>query len=47
MVQIDVPLLILHGDRDDIVPLEAGSKLFEAAGGDKAFYTISGAGHNP
>ena len=46
MAQIDVPLLILHGDRDDIVPLEAGRKLFEAAGGDKAFYTIRDAGHN-
>jgi len=46
MEQIDVPLLVLHGDRDDIVPLEAGRKLFEAAGGDKLFYTIRGAGHN-
>ncbi|MBM3143172.1 MAG: alpha/beta hydrolase [Chloroflexi bacterium] len=46
MAQIDVPLLVLHGDNDDIVPLEAGRKLFEAAGGDKSFYTIHSAGHN-
>ena len=44
--QIDVPLLVLHGDRDDIVPLEAGRKLFEAAGTDKSFCPIRGAGHN-
>jgi hypothetical protein len=44
--QIDVPLLVLHGDKDDIVPMEAGQKLFDAAGGDKTFYTIRGAGHN-
>lgn len=44
--QIDVPLLVMHGDKDDIVPLEAGQKLFDAAGGDKAFHTIRSAGHN-
>jgi hypothetical protein len=41
-----VPLLVLHGDRDDIVPFEAGRKLFEAANEPKRFYTIRGAGHN-
>jgi uncharacterized protein len=46
MTQIDVPLLVLHGDSDDIVPLEAGRKLFEAAQTEKSFYTIRGAGHN-
>lgn len=46
MKRIDVPLLVVHGDKDDIVPLEAGQKLFDAAGGDKTFYTIRGAGHN-
>jgi uncharacterized protein len=44
--QIHVSLLVLHGDRDNIVPLEAGWKLYEAAGADKDFYTITGAGHN-
>ncbi|HSW59017.1 MAG TPA: alpha/beta hydrolase [Dehalococcoidales bacterium] len=44
--RINAPLLMAHGDRDDIIPLEAGQKLFEAAGGDKTFYVIRSAGHN-
>jgi fermentation-respiration switch protein FrsA (DUF1100 family) len=43
---IAVPLLVLHGDQDDIVPFAAGRKLFEAANEPKEFYTIRGAGHN-
>ena len=44
--RLDVPKLVLHGDQDDIVPIESGRKLFDAAGEPKAFYTIHGAGHN-
>lgn len=44
--RVKVPLLVLHGDRDDTVPLEAGRKLFEAANEPKEFYTIRDAGHN-
>jgi len=40
------PLLILHGDADEVVPHEHGRRLFEAAPGPKAFYTIRGARHN-
>lgn len=40
------PLLFLHGDRDDIVPLALGRRLFEAAPGPKAFEVLRGAGHN-
>jgi fermentation-respiration switch protein FrsA (DUF1100 family) len=40
------PLLILHGDRDEVVPYEEGKRLFEAAPEPKTFYTITGAGHN-
>lgn len=43
---ISAPLLILHGDQDDIVPLELGRRLFKAANQPKTFYTIAGAGHN-
>lgn len=43
---VRAPLLVLHGDRDEIVPFEGGRKLFEAAGEPKKFYTIRGAGHN-
>lgn len=43
---IHVPLLILHGDRDSIVPLEQGKRLFDAANEPKTFFVIQGAGHN-
>ena len=43
---IKSPLLVLHGDRDDIVPFRQGKKVFDAAPQPKAFYTIVGAGHN-
>jgi len=44
--KVATPLLVLHGDRDDVVPFGAGRKLFEAANEPKEFYTIQGAGHN-
>jgi fermentation-respiration switch protein FrsA (DUF1100 family) len=40
------PLLSLHGDRDDIVPIELGRRLFDAAPLPKVFETLAGAGHN-
>ena len=43
---VEAPLLVLHGDRDDVVPMEQGLELFEAANEPKRFYTIRGAGHN-
>ncbi len=44
--EIKVPLLILHGDKDELVPIEHGKKLFEEANQPKEFYTIPGAMHN-
>lgn len=41
-----VPLLVLHGDRDEIVPIEQGRRVFDAAPQPKKFITIAGAGHN-
>ena len=43
---VSCPLLILHGDRDEIVPIAQARKLFEAARDPKRFYTITGAAHN-
>lgn len=40
------PLLQMHGDADEIVPIEQGRRLFDAAQGDKRFLTISGGRHN-
>jgi fermentation-respiration switch protein FrsA (DUF1100 family) len=43
---IKVPILIMHGDNDKLVPFEHGRELYEAANEPKEFYTIPGAGHN-
>lgn len=44
--QLRSPLLVLHGDRDEVVPFRHGQRVFEAAPQPKWFYTIAGAGHN-
>ncbi len=46
VAKVTVPLLVLHGDRDDLVPYEQGRKVFAAARAPKEFYTIRGATHN-
>lgn len=46
IAQVKVPLLVLHGDRDDLVPYEHGQRVFAAARAPKEFYTINGATHN-
>ena len=43
---IHVPLLILQGDQDEVVPYAHGRRLFAAANQPKRFYTIAGAHHN-
>ncbi|MGA7677918.1 MAG: alpha/beta fold hydrolase [Dehalococcoidia bacterium] len=39
------PLLLIHGDKDDLVPVEHAHKLYEKAGGPKKLVIIPGAGH--
>ncbi|GAK54919.1 phospholipase/carboxylesterase [Candidatus Vecturithrix granuli] len=43
---IHVPLLVIHGNQDTIVPFEQGKQLFAAANAPKFFYEIHGADHN-
>ena len=40
------PLLISHGDQDDIIPYSHGEQLFQAAHQPKTFFPIPGATHN-
>ena len=40
------PVMVVHGDRDDIVPFRMAEKLFAAAPEPKRFYPIPGASHN-
>ena len=43
---VSAPKLIVHGDRDEIVPFPMGQELFEAAKEPKFFYPVKDAGHN-
>jgi uncharacterized protein len=44
--KVQTPILVLHGDRDEIVPFEQGKKVIAAASEPKEFYAIQGARHN-
>lgn len=44
--QVRAPLLIVHGENDEIVPFQQGRRLFEAAREPKEFYSIKSAHHN-
>ena len=44
--RLNAPLMVLHGERDEIVPFAQGRRVFEAAGGPKRFFAIPAAGHN-
>ncbi len=44
--RVEAPVLFIHGDQDDIVPLDLGRALFQAANQPKEFYVLQGAGHN-
>ena len=40
-----IPLLVIHGDQDPIVPLHHGQRLFELAREPKQLWIVSGGGH--
>ncbi len=44
--RLALPLLVLHGERDEIVPLAQGRRVFDAAPEPKRFFAIPDAGHN-
>jgi fermentation-respiration switch protein FrsA (DUF1100 family) len=44
--ELRAPLLIIHGDRDEIVPLLHADALFDAAPNPKRLHIIEGVGHN-
>jgi uncharacterized protein len=46
VAQLAAPVLILHGDRDDIVPVDHARRLFDAAPDPKRLHVFTGAGHN-
>jgi len=40
-----IPLLVIHGERDGIVPPEHGQRLYDAARAPKELWRVPGAGH--
>lgn len=44
--RLRAPLLVLHGDRDEIIPLAQGEALFRAAPEPKQLHVFARAGHN-
>lgn len=40
-----LPLLIIHGDKDALVPTDMGKRIFEIAKSDKELWIVPGAGH--
>lgn len=44
--QVQAPILIVHGTRDETVPFSMGQRLFTAAPEPKFFFPVEGAGHN-
>ncbi len=43
---IKVPLLVIHGTRDRVIPFSMGKEIFDSASTRKQFIKIEGAGHN-
>ena len=46
ITRVHVPLLIMHGDRDEVIAFEFGRQLFGAANQPKTFWPVKQAGHN-
>jgi fermentation-respiration switch protein FrsA (DUF1100 family) len=44
--RLAVPILVVHGEDDEIVPFALGERLFGAAAEPKRFMRVAGAGHN-
>ncbi len=44
--RVRCPVLVIHGDSDELIPVEEGLRLFETAPEPKELYLVPGAGHN-
>ncbi|MDI6853843.1 MAG: alpha/beta hydrolase [Deltaproteobacteria bacterium] len=44
--QVTVPVMVIHGARDEVIPVDMGRRVFEAAPEPKELYVIPGAHHN-
>lgn len=46
MTGVKAPALVIHGDRDSVVPYRLGQRLYDELRGPKRFLTIRGGDHN-
>jgi fermentation-respiration switch protein FrsA (DUF1100 family) len=46
IASVSAPVLMIAGDRDDIVPMALSRRLYDAAAEPKRFVLVPGAGHN-
>lgn len=46
LARIQAPVLVLHGDRDSVIPYTLGEELYAAIPGTKTFVTIRNGDHN-
>ena len=46
MSKVRAPVLVLHGDKDRVIPYRLGQRLFDRLSGPKRFVTLSGVDHN-
>ena len=44
--EISCPLLVIHGERDMLIPVAEGLALYQAAGEPRELFIVRGAGHN-
>jgi uncharacterized protein len=46
ITSVQAPVMVIAGDRDDIVPASLSERLFDAADEPKRWLLVPGAGHN-
>ena len=46
IAKVTAPVLVVHGGRDSVVPLDMGRQMFELANEPKEFILLPEAGHN-
>jgi hypothetical protein len=46
LARVGCPVLVAHGDRDEVIPVAQGRRLFDAARDPKRLLIVEGAGHN-
>jgi len=46
IAKVKVPVLVIHGSHDEIIPVDMGRRVFAAANSPKDLYIIHGAHHN-